>query len=227
MISMALREARGSIPSRLGHAPRPVGAHHNGYKASEWKMWLLFFGPALLQNCLKPQFRDNFLVLADIYATATRPFNADAASVIPRLHTLCEQFVRSYQQLYFDNKDRMPACTVNVHSILHLAEDVEHLGPACYFWQFPIERYCGIIKPMAKSKSLLDTSLANSLVERERLNVAQWKQPETAEAPDHLCPVLLNHFPNYSIPPATLRGLLYEISETTRNTWRTLQIRDP
>ncbi|KAI8930705.1 hypothetical protein NX059_012314 [Plenodomus lindquistii] len=43
-------------------------------------------------------------------------------------------------------------------------------GPSCYWWQFPMERYCGIIVPMAHSKSRLSQSLMKALVITEHLH---------------------------------------------------------
>lgn len=126
-ISSSLKEARGSVPAQLGHAPRPIGPHHNGYKAAEWKMWLLSYGPALLEGRLKDEYRSNFLLLDRIYAI-TYSHSMDRSQTV-QLRAMCRDFVQEFQELYFTirGEDNMPACTINVHAILHLAEeDVEN-----------------------------------------------------------------------------------------------------
>ena len=36
-----------------------------------------------------------------------------------------------------------PVCSVNVHYLLHLPAYIRDCGPARYWWQFPMERFCG------------------------------------------------------------------------------------
>jgi hypothetical protein len=36
-ISKSLATARGDIPTYLGHAPRQINRHYNGYKEAEWE----------------------------------------------------------------------------------------------------------------------------------------------------------------------------------------------
>lgn len=49
-----------------------------------------------------------------------------------------------------------------MHGLLHLIDYVEHLGPAWCSWAFPMERICGLIQPLARSKVYLDESISNA-----------------------------------------------------------------
>lgn len=173
-ISSSLDAARATIPTYLGHAPRRIDNHHKGYKAAEWEAWLELFGVPLLDQHLNEECFQNFRDLRRIYTIATR--HSVSSADIALLDTLVVRFVRSYEQIYLYGSDshrdtrRLPVCSVNVHYLLHLPAYIRDCGPARYWWQFPMERFCGILKPRAKSKSQLSTSLANALVLIEHLN---------------------------------------------------------
>ena len=104
------------------------------------------------------------------------------------LEELTANFVRSYERLYYRcEPKRLPVCSVNIHYLVHLASHIRDCGPMRYCWQYPMERYCGIIKPMARSKSQLSTSLANGVITREHFNHIRFTRPDR---PDLECSYL-------------------------------------
>ncbi len=38
------------------------------------------------------------------------------------------------------------------HYLLHIADSIENTGPCWATWQFPMERVCGMLQPLAKSR---------------------------------------------------------------------------
>jgi hypothetical protein len=168
-ISSALANARGEIPTYLGHAPRRINNHYKGYKAAEWEAWLKLFGVPLLDQRLNEAYVENFRTLSRIYTLATR--HSLIRVDIDLLEVLVLQFVRSFEDLYFGgDPQKLPVCSVNIHYLLHFPLYIRDCGPARYWWQFPMERFCGILKPKARSKSQLSASAANALVIAEQLN---------------------------------------------------------
>lgn len=179
-IGDALIQSRSTIPLSLGHAPRRIDHHFKGFKAAEWKAWLIHYGPPLLWTHLHELYLENFRDLRSFYNLATSPtiLGPDVA----RIAAIARKFVCSYEEIYYRNEqDRLPVCTINIHSILHFADWIADLGPACYFWQFPMERFCGVIKPLAKSKSKINASITNGLVFTEHLNNLRFVHPDFAE----------------------------------------------
>ena len=80
--------------------------------------------------------------------------------------------MKGYEAIYYNNiPDRLRVCSINNHWLLHLADSIEANGPACYWWSFPLERYCYEVKQAATSKSRIDTSVANVLVRIEQMNI--------------------------------------------------------
>ena len=179
-IGDALVQSRATIPLSLGHAPRRIDNHYKGFKAAEWKAWLIHYGPPLLWKHLHETYLANFRDLGIFYRLATTPVMS--RSEIPRIAAIARKFVSTYEKIYYrGQQERLPVCTINIHSILHFADWITDFGPACYFWQFPMERFCGIIKPMARSKSKLGTSIANGVVIAEHLSHLRFVHPDFAE----------------------------------------------
>src|SRR5579871_4979987 len=179
-IGDALAQSRATIPLSLGHAPRRINNHYKGFKAVEWKEWLIHYGTPLLWKHLDETYLANFRDLGTFYRLATAP--AVSYHDLSQIASIARNFVCRYEKIYYRNEQaRLPVCTINIHSILHFADWIADFGPACYFWQFPMERFCGIIKPMARSKSKLGTSIANGVVIAEHLSHLRFVHPDFAE----------------------------------------------
>ena len=169
MIGQQLAGARGSIPSYLGHAPRRIDLYYRGFKAAEWKAWLTMYALPLITDKLDERYVQNFRDLSQLYVLATRhQLNHDQ---VAEVGSLAQNFVNLFEKNYYrGEEDRLPVCSVNNHYLLHLSQHIKDCGPACYWWQFPMERFCGIIKPLARSKSQLSVSLSNAILMTEHLN---------------------------------------------------------
>lgn len=48
--------------------------------------------------------------------------------------------------IYQNDINRVSACPVTVHSLLHVADGIEAAGPVWVYWAFVMERYCGFLK---------------------------------------------------------------------------------
>ncbi len=60
-------------------------------------------------------------------------------------------------------------CMVTVHALLHIADSIVTLGPVWAYWAFPMEHYCGLIRPAIKSRKHPDTSLEWYIIECAQL----------------------------------------------------------
>lgn len=179
-ISRAVKSARSNFPHSLGHAPRDPIARYRSFKASEWKSFLENWGPAVMAEHIGDLAYGNLLVLCRILHLASKFIITQ--DEITRLRQLCLTFVKGFERIYYrGNKDCLPVCTVNIHSLLHLADHIEDWGPASYWWQFPLERHLGALKKMARSKSQMDQSLSNSVVVASQLSLLGLFDPSIPE----------------------------------------------
>jgi hypothetical protein len=56
-----------------------------------------------------------------------------------------------------------------------VAESIEDFGPCRRYWQFPMERICGMLIPLVKSQIHPYANLWNNLILNERFNHLKYK----------------------------------------------------
>ena len=42
--------------------------------------------------------------------------------------------------------ERISACPLTIHALLHIADGIEKCGPVWTYWAFPMERYCSVLQ---------------------------------------------------------------------------------
>ena len=62
---------------------------------------------------------------------------------ISKLETLIVEFVKIQEDyVYQRDFNRLPACTSQVHLLLHLPQQIKTSGPPRAYWSFPVEQIC-------------------------------------------------------------------------------------
>lgn len=68
---------------------------------------------------------------------------------------ICELFASDFwrdARLYYQyNPNRVSACPLTIHALLHIPDGIEQTGPVWVSWAFPTERFCGRLLPVIKS----------------------------------------------------------------------------
>jgi hypothetical protein len=73
-------------------------------------------------------------------------------------------------RIYFQgNLDRLPVCTLPLHYLLHIAQNIRHSGPVYNYWAFGMERFCGSLLPAVHSRKHPFASLARRTLELAQL----------------------------------------------------------
>lgn len=108
-------------PSDFARKPRPF-AELKHFKATEFRLFVLYIGPVVLKGVLDPpKFKHFMLFHSAIYIMASR------ASIdkewVEYAGALLDQFVEECESLYFRE-----ILTYNMHSLKHLSSDVL-MGP--------------------------------------------------------------------------------------------------
>ena len=94
-----------------------------------------------------------------------------------------------------DSEDRSSIFLISFHYLMHVAQSIEDFGPCRGYWQFPMERICGMLIPLVKSQIHPYANLWNNLVLNERFNHLKYKkdfgqhiflQKEGKEWPSHI-----------------------------------------
>jgi len=93
---------------------------------------------------------------------------------------------------YQYSPDRLSACTVTIHALLHIADSIEAAGPMWAYWAFPTERHCGSLVPAIRSCRFPFPSIDRYVTE-----VAQLAQIKMNH---HLHEILALRAPKFDIP---------------------------
>ena len=136
------------------------------WKATEYRLFLLYIGSILLQNIVSQGIYDHFMlfhvaltILVDFCLCYTHLDFADR---------LLRRFVKNFTLLYPSNP-----ITYNLHSLIHLIDDVRKYGPLDKFSCFPFENYFDHLKKWIRSAKNSLAQAAHCLGEDFHLNDSQ------------------------------------------------------
>jgi hypothetical protein len=59
---------------------------------------------------------------------------------------------------------------ISFHYILHVFDSIIDCGPCWTFWQYPMERLCGMLLPLVRSKLHPYRNLTNNVILAEKFN---------------------------------------------------------
>lgn len=109
------------------------------WKATEFRLLILYTGPVLLYDIIATKYYHHFLLLH------CAVFILSSSELIEKFMNVAEKcvelFVQDASKLYGDD-----FVVFNVHSLLHLADDVKLYGNINNFTCFPFENYLGSLK---------------------------------------------------------------------------------
>ncbi|EUC59533.1 hypothetical protein RSOL_317320, partial [Rhizoctonia solani AG-3 Rhs1AP] len=71
---------------------------------------------------------------------------------------------------YKNNPNRLSACTLPLHALLHVANDIEAMGPVWAYWAFPMERFCGALTRASMSRCFPYSSINRRVLQLSQLS---------------------------------------------------------
>jgi hypothetical protein len=80
------------------------------------------------------------------------------------------QLIRSGRIYHQYNLNRLAVCTLPVHALLHVADDIRQAGPVWCYWAFAMERYCGLLASSGKSRRSPFISISYHICDMAQLN---------------------------------------------------------
>src|SRR5215216_4706581 len=75
-----------------------------------------------------------------------------------------------------DDVDRSSIFLISFHYLLHVAKSIEDFGPCRGYWQFPMERMCGMLILLVKSQIHSYKNLWNNIILNERFNYLKFNE---------------------------------------------------
>ena len=143
IVSDALLGLQPFIPNEFARKPRGLD-ELDRWKATEHRLFLVYIGKVVLVDILKPEFYRHFLALSLAMCILVCP-----RLCVTYLHFAKELlvfFVKQGHRLYGDD-----FMTYNVHSLVHLCDDVKVHGVVDNFSAFEFENYLQTLKKKVKS----------------------------------------------------------------------------
>lgn len=151
-------------PREFCRKMRSLG-HFKFWKATEFRAFILYFGPIVLQNLLQEHLYEHFLTLhVAIYILASNHFSREDQwrnFANQLLHT----FVRYTGEYY--TKELL---VYNFHNLLHVADDVANFGSLDNYSAFPFENFMKSIKRMVRGPNNCLQQVAKRLGEKSGKN---------------------------------------------------------
>ena len=160
-------------PHDFTRAPRSIQKHMKHWKASEFRVWLLFYSLPLHLNKLPPLFYHHYaLLVCALHLLLQEDLKISDIDVAEEM---LKDFCALLPELY--GKEN---CTFNAHLLLHLTYYVRLWGPLWTHSAFGCENKNGVIKNLSHSKyKILNQIIFN--IEVQQLVHHALAQQEDAE----------------------------------------------
>ncbi|QRV85537.1 Transposase family Tnp2 protein [Ceratobasidium sp. AG-Ba] len=170
-IGKACEKSGNTIPSRFGcRVPNLAGK-----KTHVTSEMMFLFATLLAPGLLFRRFDDDvyyrhFISLVTLISKCCQlEYSRDDVQFIREGFA---KWVRKYEELYYKkSRNRLRACTLPVHALLHIADDIETAGPIWCYWAFPMERYCGSL-----SRASISMRFPYASLDRRVRQIAQLAQ---------------------------------------------------
>ncbi|XP_057668135.1 uncharacterized protein LOC130901070 isoform X1 [Diorhabda carinulata] len=162
MISERLLNLKNMIPVEFNRKPRSLN-ELNYWKATEYRMFLVYLGPLVLKDIVDLAIYENFLALHFSVSILLSQSHIEKFK-IPFVRNIINVFIKHSKSLY-----GLEFMVYNVHLMSHLCDDVDLLGKLDNFSTFPFENYLGEIKSLIKSPTNPLQQVHRRLVEKDFL----------------------------------------------------------
>lgn len=194
------------IPREFARKPQTLNEFKQ-WKATTFRLFLLYVGPIILQNILPKEYLEHFNVLSCAIRILCHPkhyliYNDYAKDLLI-------YFVQKFKMLYGEEY-----VTWNVHNLIHLADDAKEYGPLDNFSAFPYENYMQTIKKFLRKKGRPLQQIHRRLTEQKYYYK---KNNVEIEYPIMVTPINKVVPPGCHKPHRTLKFSQFEIRDTRPN----------
>lgn len=132
------------------------------WKGSEFRSFLLYTGPIVLKQVLRPNIYQHFLVLlCAVRIVSSKQY----IKYINVAEELFKDYIKQFIQLYGRH-----SISSNVHNLCHVVEDVKKFGPLPYISTYPFENFLGYLKSLIRTGKLPLQQIAKRVTELSALN---------------------------------------------------------
>ena len=145
-----------SPPSAINRAPRHVSDSLKYWKASEFRSFLLFYGVPLLCGLLPQVYLQHFMLFSHAIFILLKD-NITSEDLLMADNCLTE-FVAKFQILY-----GLRYCTLNLHQLVHLVDQVRQLGALWTHACFTFEDKIRVILKFIHGSQSIDSQIITAV----------------------------------------------------------------
>ncbi|EUC56281.1 transposase family Tnp2 protein [Rhizoctonia solani AG-3 Rhs1AP] len=142
-----------TVPSSFVGTMPDIAQDESLYKAEAYSFWFIYIAPIVLKGRLKEPYYAHMILMRNVIKMCLL-FEITHAD-IDQLQTMINKWVADYERLYYQYQyDRLPACPLTIHALLHMPSYIRQTGPLWASWAFVMERFCGHLLPAVKNRTL-------------------------------------------------------------------------
>lgn len=158
-----------NVPALFGPVLRNFLEYINQMTAVEWQLFTFLLGPVYLKGVLPDQDYEEFISLVEAIQISC-DYVLTQEDLVEIEHRIL-QFSRYYEKRYYRGEwARLKSCLPVFHQILHVPQALRWAGPMFVYSQWAMERFCGTLAKMAKSRSATNRNIANNISMLEQKN---------------------------------------------------------
>ncbi|XP_063419233.1 uncharacterized protein LOC134702069 isoform X1 [Mytilus trossulus] len=163
VLSDKLSYLNGKMPREFARQPRSL-YYLDKWKATEFRQFLLYTGPLVLRSVVPERLFKHFLTLTVAMSILLEPSDDFRNLHLDYARQLLIYFVRTSPTVY---GDIFPS--YNVHSLIHIADDVEHYGSSLnQINAFKYENYLHKLKKSVRSAQNPIAQVGKRIVEMDK-----------------------------------------------------------
>jgi hypothetical protein len=157
------------IPTCYGRQTRNIDKYMKSFKSEECATFLHNIMLHLLNGRVSPEVYTMLVRLVLAISLAITFTVGD----IDEIRVLLKDFALDFYRIFYAKKyENLRVCKYTIHSVLHIADCVQWWGSAANFWQYPEERFCGMLVAVVKSRVHGSTNLSILMYQQQLLHLA-------------------------------------------------------
>lgn len=162
-ISEHLLKLKKHIPCEFSRKTRPI-TECKRYKATEFRLLLLYTGPIILKDVISSKMYNNFIVLSLASSILISQYYSCYEKYISYAYDLFKYFIINSQKLYGPE-----FISYNIHNFLHLSDCVRLFGSLDNFSAFVFENYMQYLKNKIRKSSHVLEQVVRRIVEENNI----------------------------------------------------------
>ncbi|KAF7361101.1 hypothetical protein MSAN_01141700 [Mycena sanguinolenta] len=168
--------AGDTTPAAFGARVPNLATQQHYFTAESYTLFTALLGPIVLRDRFaKPKYYKHFIELVSIFNDCLA-LTIDRDYVDNQLRKRIYKWVQDFEKYYYQyDPGRLSVCTLTLHAMIHIPDDILNTGPMWCYWNYATERFVGFLVRSSKSRKNPYASFARRLREIAQNNLIKVK----------------------------------------------------